>query len=89
MPADLHIFTNDCEFICATDAADAAKAYAEFCGSPCDTEALDQIADDKPIGFWCDADGNVAEYTKGELVKLLAREWAARHGRGYMGSTEY
>ncbi len=93
--AVVHIYDNDCDWVCAASPEDALAVWLEFTGEkPSDGYRVEDwllVPDDKPLGFWCDADGKIAEPCAPEnsVVKKPAREWVEKCGRGYLGSTEY
>lgn len=88
----LHVFGDDCEWIVARDAEDAAAIWCETSG--CDREpedGFDLLPDDSALSIWCDMDTGKPDEIDGdncELVTLTCAEWAARLGRGYLGTTE-
>lgn len=81
------LFTDGVDTVCAADFADAAKAWAEHCGSTWDEatgdrfeECWEAIPNDQSITVSGD-DGSKETKT--------AREWAESNGRGFAWSTEY
>jgi hypothetical protein len=88
----LHAWTNECDYVAAKDLDDARRVYAEFCDPDAceETMAFEALPDDKIVSWWLGADGKVGE--PGEdatLVNLTCRELVDRHGRAYLGSTEW
>ncbi len=93
--SELHVFANDCEWVVARDVDDAWAVWTEAIGAdPKDLKEEDpfeQLPDDKPVTMHANAAGEVAEVGEPGVAPLTqtAAEWAARHGRGYLGTTEY
>ncbi len=88
---ELFVFTDDVTWVVARSAADACVVYDEFCGNPtsADADGFSELADDAPLGVWCDAKGDPGDIngTGCSLVKKACSEWIKR-GRGFLASTE-
>lgn len=73
----LHIFTDDAEYVIATDAADAKAAYRESGGEHPAEIDFEQMPDERQFTLYV-GDGPA----EGTITKTCA-EWAAERGRGY------
>lgn len=91
---ELHVFRDDCEWVIAYSEEDAYTVARVATGervSPKDYEPGQRwrkLDPDATTKMWCDASGNVCEIGEGTLTELTNREWIARKGRRYLGSTE-
>lgn len=80
--SELHIYTDDYEFVIAADPADALAVLRETHNAyQIDPEDLDKWPDDKPFTLYEDESRTVG------ATKLPA-EWAIERGRGWLAATE-
>jgi hypothetical protein len=96
--SELHVFEfSDCDLVVAASVADAWAVLKEHNGEGFhDHDDLEgdarweQLPDDREHGIWSYPDGAIAEHDAdgAEVVRRTCAEWAALHGRGYLGSTE-
>lgn len=86
----LYIFTDDVEFIIATDKYDAlgqwCAAMGEDPNKQTDVSRFEEtVPADSKISVWCFPDGKVAPIQEpgSSLVTKTAQEWIAERGPGY------
>lgn len=91
---ELHVFTDDCEWVIAYSEEDAYAVAHMATGEQPDPEDFepngrwDKLDPDAITKMWCNDNGVVCEIGEGKLTALTNREWIARKGRCYLGSTE-
>jgi hypothetical protein len=92
---ELHVFSNDFEWVIARDMDDVRALFSENPGwsqpDEDDWENWDQDPDDQTQTIWCDSEGKPTEpHGEGsERVTLTNAEWCEKLGRGYFCTTEY
>jgi hypothetical protein len=91
--ANLHVFTNDCEWVIARDAEDVRAVLSGEHGIPYDgnDEAWEQCSDAERLTIHLSADeSEVAEPGEegARPVRKTFREWIEKFGRGYLCTTE-
>lgn len=90
MSEELKMFHDDYSWAVAYSPADASLVCEESTGEEhdADVERWQELPPDAMTKMWCDADGKPCEIGEGTLTPMTNREWVARFGRGYIGSTE-
>lgn len=84
---ELHVFTNDYEWVVAESGEDARRIVAEMGGDDPEVEWT-QEPDGQGMTIWLDAEtGEVG--SDGILVSGDMATWAEAFGRGYLCSTEF
>ena len=89
--AELHVFTNEYEWVVAESIEDCEAAMNESVGATYDADdeiEWRQLDDDSTIKIWMN-EGDIAEHGEGEIVEKTCREWAEENGRGFLCSTEH
>ena len=87
---ELHVFSNDFEWVIARNMDDVRALFSENPGwsqpDEDDWENWDQDPDDQTHTIWCDAEGKPTEpQSEGsERVTLTNAEWCKKLGRGYL-----
>lgn len=88
---ELHIFTNEIDWVIARDLDDAYDALKEHNGTERhEIEPFDplfRMDDSEKLGIMVNSQGEIDD--NGETLTLVADEWAKREGRGFLCSTEY
>lgn len=80
--------------IVAFSSEDARDICCEFLGEVPEDYSIDDwslIDDQAHISIWCDQEGKIDEpSTPGcETIRLTAKTWARREGRGFLCTSEY
>lgn len=87
MTAALHVYRGETDSIVGESLEDAQRAYAEFIGSPVDSDEVleqgfEELPDDRALTLIIDDEGDT------RVTKSCA-EWARENGRGFLASTEW
>lgn len=93
MKNELHVFSNDFEWVIARNMDDVYALFAENPGwsQPEDWEDWGQEDDAAEHTIWCDEGGKPTEphSEDSSRVTLTNAQWCERIGRGYLCTTEY
>ena len=100
MTKELDMYFDDYEWVIAHSPEDATQVCIEQTGEG-ETSHLDgtaitaderwrKLSSDKELEMFVDANGDIAgeDDHVGGLKKLTVREWIAKNGRGWLGTTE-
>ena len=94
--SDLHVWSdNDCVWVVAADARDAAIAYGEFCGYDNPAREIGQPGTDIEPDNWSmvpdDAELTINRADEDEppdSITQTCAAWVAENGRGFLCTTE-
>jgi len=88
MSEDLHVFSDDYEWIVAKDLNDCKSVLEELKCYPPEGVVFEQLDDNASLSIFCDVDGNICPPWEGNPIIKTNREWAQIRGRGYLCTSE-